>query len=588
MLYVALLMFKTDFGSVLQKLYWYVFVGLVLSTSLKSYAQVSEQQVNQQADQFIQQEILRRNEQQQNRDQLRQSLGIPLPEKKQAEEIVTASGEQCFQVSEIILQGALLIESSGDKAELVQGFVGKCLGLNQINSLLELVTNYYQNKGYITSRAYVPKQDLGDGSLLLVIVEGKITAIEIDTGNLELLSFKSAFPKSNGEQLNLRDLEQGLDQLNRLRSSRFTMQLLPGKELGESKVSLQQQAAAKAFSIVLAADNHGQKSTGEKRLSITASLDNPVGLLGYLQFFTQQDTRRGNTPATKSQSLHYDLPYGYWHLDFDASYSRYASEVEGQFLNFESSGRSRSQSLRLSRVLHRNVNSSTRATATVKRREGQNFIEDTKLDASSRTLASWALGLNHQRYIAAGQWSIGVSYSRGVPWLQASSKLDGEDAPEPLFEKFEFNSSFYKSLSNIDGKTLAYSGSVRAQKSPDDLFGSEQISIGGQYTVRGYQEASYSGATGGYTRHDIIYSISQGEGMLARLFGTVSISFGGDFGRVEDGQGEWQSLQSYGIKLQSSHPKTRISAEFGRSFGASKFDNDDGKSLLFSAQHTLR
>ena len=76
--------------------------------------------------------------------------------------------------------------------------------------------------------------------------------------------------------------------------------------------------------------------------------------------------------------------------------------------------------------------------------------------------------------------------------------------------------------------------------------------------------------------------------MLARLFGTVSISFGGDFGRVEDGQGEWQSLQSYGIKLQSSHPKTRISAEFGRSFGASKFDNDDGKSLLFSAQHTLR
>ncbi|MDV0916573.1 POTRA domain-containing protein, partial [Enterobacter asburiae] len=70
--------------------------------------------------------------------------------------------------------------------------------------------------GYITSRAFLTEQDLSGGQLNIVVLEGRLEAIRLEGETPRML--KMAFPGRVGGILNLRDIEQGMEQINRLRS----------------------------------------------------------------------------------------------------------------------------------------------------------------------------------------------------------------------------------------------------------------------------------------------------------------------------------------------------------------------------------
>jgi hemolysin activation/secretion protein len=72
----------------------------------------------------------------------------------------------------------------------------------------------------------------------IVIVEGFVETIELAGPDLPL-SLSSAFPGLLGQPLYLPDLEQGLDQLNRLRAYELGATLLPGELQGGTRVVVQ-------------------------------------------------------------------------------------------------------------------------------------------------------------------------------------------------------------------------------------------------------------------------------------------------------------------------------------------------------------
>ena len=69
------------------------------------------------------------------------------------------------------------------------------------------------------------------------MVEGRLESIELDSSAAGV-NLTTAFPFLKGKLLQLRDLEQGLDQINRLPSNRATMQLVPADEVGGTKVMI--------------------------------------------------------------------------------------------------------------------------------------------------------------------------------------------------------------------------------------------------------------------------------------------------------------------------------------------------------------
>lgn len=169
---------------------------------------------------------------------------------------------RCFDISTIELKGADSLSAS-DRQALLKPFIGQCLGVSQLNALLKAITDLYLARGLVTSRAYLPQQDLSSGHLQVMVVEGRLESFRTDdSSGLSERELAMAFPGSAGQLLNLREIEQMVDQLNRLPSNQAQMELSPGEAVGGSRV-LVRNAPQKPWRASLSRNNEGQRSTGE-------------------------------------------------------------------------------------------------------------------------------------------------------------------------------------------------------------------------------------------------------------------------------------------------------------------------------------
>ncbi|SFY29717.1 POTRA domain-containing protein, partial [Pseudomonas sp. NFACC47-1] len=134
---------------------------------------------------------------------------------------------RCFPIRTIELKGADSL-SSAERERLLAPYIGQCLGVPQLNELLKVITDRYIEKGLVTSRAYLPQQDLSDGHLQVLVVEGRLEGLKgAENSRLSEGELAMAFPGKVGDLVNLREIEQMVDQLNRLPSNQAQMELMP-------------------------------------------------------------------------------------------------------------------------------------------------------------------------------------------------------------------------------------------------------------------------------------------------------------------------------------------------------------------------
>lgn len=170
--------------------------------------------------------------QQQRQQALENQLAPPSPDiHLSAEEINTDDGlfpveQPCFAISQIILQGAdalphwLPLQRQENKA------IGRCLGGKGINLLMAQLQNILIDRGYITSRILAPQQDLKSGVLRLVVMPGYIREARLTQDSDDYLWLASAFPATDGKLLDLRDIEQGLENLQSLPTVQASMEIV--------------------------------------------------------------------------------------------------------------------------------------------------------------------------------------------------------------------------------------------------------------------------------------------------------------------------------------------------------------------------
>nr|BFE90605.1 hypothetical protein GCM10020185_11410 [Pseudomonas brassicacearum subsp. brassicacearum] len=137
---------------------------------------------------------------------------------------------RCFPIKTLELKGADSL-SAGEREQLLKPYIGQCLGVPQLNELLKVITDHYIEKGLVTSRAYLPQQDLSSGHLQVLVVEGRLEGLKgAEDSKLSDRELAMAFPGATGELVNLREIEQMVDQLNRLPSNQAKMELTPGQK----------------------------------------------------------------------------------------------------------------------------------------------------------------------------------------------------------------------------------------------------------------------------------------------------------------------------------------------------------------------
>lgn len=467
----------------------------------------------------------------------------------------SGSSEQCFAIHELRIQGLSLF-SRDDMTSVIDSYQGKCLGAQQLDGLLNDIAAFYFNRGYVTTRAYLTEQDLSSGVLQVRVVEGILQSIE--PGGVKQTSgsrsLDKVFPGATAKPLNLRDLEQGLENINRLQSYKATMKLLPGAALGATRVEVAQQTT-KPWQLQLKNNNSGQSATGEQQLQGLLSWDNPLGLydFGYLSYQTDIEASRDNF-YSESLALHWDWPLGYWSLNVDLTQFRYQHRVAGNALDFSASGETETQKLSAGRLLFRNADAKARIQWALTRKRTRNYVEDVLLDISSRTLALSDLTLTYERYFPAGAFLLSeLTYTRG---LHAFGSPDDNgiandmqsETPKAQFDRYSLLLDYRRPFQWF-GQSFQYKTQWNTQYSPDVLFGSEQITIGSLYSVRGYKAPSLSGNSGSYWRNDLSWIIRPRWG--GGIVSVISPYIGVDIGRVFNSfQGEGnRSLKGWSLGL---------------------------------------
>jgi len=329
---------------------------------------------------------------------------------------------------------------------------------------------------------------------MLSLLRGSLEAIALN-GQLSSDSrIATAFAGMVGHPVNLRDVEQGLDQINRLRSAQATIALASGQSQGGSVLDVTVEQG-RPWHASLSADNLGGIATGIYQSRIDLGVDNLFGVNDEWQFGYQRsmdrsplffsDERPGSNTVTGSVSI----PYGYWTFGLNGSWSDYHSTLIGPIFTIETSGGSKSLSPYVMRILHRDQVSKTWATSRLTWKETENFLLGSRLDVASRKLSIASFELGHSRQLFGGQVSASIGYHKGLDIFGAFDDKSAPDgSPKGQFDKVTASVGFFRAQ-DIGWSTLIFSTSVSGQWTNDALFGSEQMSLGGYSSVRGVREA---------------------------------------------------------------------------------------------------
>ncbi|MFZ4285501.1 ShlB/FhaC/HecB family hemolysin secretion/activation protein [Variovorax sp. HJSM1_2] len=442
----------------------------------------------------------------------------------------------CFDIETLALDGPrasefswLLVEAryanlSGQAIE--DKPQGRCLGTQGVNVVLARLQQALIARGWITTRVLTAPQDLRSGILRLTLVPGRIAAIRFVDGEsaasaasaprtsaVEGLpdSLRHALPMQAGDLLNLRDVEQGLENLKRLPTADADIQIepsqAPGASAGDSDLVVRYRQKF-PLRVNLSLDDSGTRNTGKTQAGITLSWDGPLQRndLAYLNL--SHDIWNPGGRGTQAVTVHYDMPFGNWLLGATASQNEYHQTVAGASQQYVFSGQTRQAEVKLERLLYRDQHHKTTAYVRGFRRASNNYIDDTEIEVQRRTVSGWELGLGQRMFLGDATVELNGAHRRGTGAFGALP------APEQLFDEGTARYQLWTADARVNvpfklaAQHMRYTGQWRAQWNHTPLSPQDGFAIGGRYSVRGFDgETSLLGDRGWWLRNDLGWSL---------------------------------------------------------------------------------
>lgn len=471
----------------------------------------------------IEEQNLRARQQATERQQREQQTDVFLQKgTKQAEDTSLPEESLSFVITRLQLEG-----DSVDRFSWVQDglnkYTGRKIGLQGVNLIVKRLTNALIDRGYITTRIVIPEQDLSSGTLKLVLVPGRIGTIRFAEKSVRG-HWQNAFPTGPGDILNLRHLEQGLEQMKRVPSRDVDMQLVPGKHLGESDIviTVKQHRPAR---LTIAADDSGTEATGKIRLSETFSLDNLFGLNDLFSITKNSDGEGGGSRyGMRGDSIYYSIPYKDATFSISNRHYNYHQTIATATQPFVFSGENDSTEFHLSKLIHRNQNSKTSLECAVIKSHIRSYLEDTEIVAQRKDTTAFELGLSYRRYCGRATFHLEIAHKQGVPWFGAQPDVCPESGTT-RYSMWLVDTTLTTPVAL--GKVKAnYRLTFHGQYTGDTLYQTDMLSIGNRYTVRGFDgEETLSGEKGWYLQNEIAIPLGR-PGLQAYLGLDYGIVYG--------------------------------------------------------------
>jgi hemolysin activation/secretion protein len=425
--------------------------------------------------------------------------GDPLPRAPEPRPALGAPGLKvvvtAFKISgNTIYPEAVLLEQ-------VKEFVGKEQTIDGLNDAATKVRAYYRERGYFLSQAYLPQQEIKGGVVEIAVIEARVgkVAVNFKEGTRYSEGLVRGLVNAHlkeGELITEQGLETPLLLLNDFPNAVVTSEIKPSATIGAADLTVNVSDSPGIISGSVDIDNYGNRFTGQYRMGVSLSFNNPLGMgdqFSYRGFVT--DDRMGFYRAA------YVIPVGYWGTRVGLSYASFHYRLGKTLIERGVHGVGGVTTVYAFHPFIR-----TRSSNLI----GQFAYEEKKLNDRDETA-----GTNTDRKINSSKIGVvgdfrdglfgGGLNSYGVTITEGTVRINGDTAPalrtDGHFHKKNFEFRRLQKITDNTTLLLALSGQMGSK----NLTSAEKFSLGGPQGVRAYPVGEGVGDTGWLFQGELRY-----------------------------------------------------------------------------------
>ncbi|CAN1212734.1 POTRA domain-containing protein [Tumidithrix helvetica PCC 7403] len=375
--------------------------------------------------------------------------------------------------------------SDAELAEITAPYTNRSISIAELFQLRTKITDLYLERGYITSGAYIPEQDLQTGTVKIQIIEGTLEDIKV-TGLARLNPgyIQSRIAIATGKPLNRTRLLEALQllQINPLIES-ISANLSPSLQPGSNILAVQ-VSEAKTFSLPITLDNSRTPSVGTDRRQIQLNEANLTGLGDRFSL------TYSNTNGSNALDASYTIPFNPYNGTISFSFGTSSSNViEAPFNILDIRSSSRNYEISIRQPLFQSTSQDFAIGLTTSHRQSEASLLGGEIpfpslgsDDNGRTNLT-ALRF-FQEYVQRSSEEVFAARSQLSVGIDAFSATINSASPDGRFLAWRGQAQYVRLLAP---ETLLF---LRAdlQLADRPLLSQEQISFGGQDTLRGFRQ----------------------------------------------------------------------------------------------------
>jgi hemolysin activation/secretion protein len=452
---------------------------------------------------------------------------LPPPEIFEPEVLDAPAKGVTILVKSIVISGGESLENHEVLQALVADSVGQTLDFSQLQKLTDRISQHLKAKGWLLTKAYLPKQDVTDGNIHINITQGQLEindqgqAITIERApdtriDDDIIQERMRYIISDNT-LQGDKLERTLLLLNDLPGIQAKTSLEKGKKAGTSRLGLnvKESDLIKGNATI---DDTGSHYTGTWVGNLNVNISDAFGK-------GEQISLGGTGAENMAQGrISFSAPIGYNGLQINSRYSYLDYSVGRELKNLNSTGVAQTGGVGLSYPFIRSRDFSLWGSADYAIKDMHDSAAN--VVTSEKQIHSGKLGINGQaldKFLGGGlnQFSFDSSLGNVDLFLEKERAADLSTAKSlGIYEKHNFN---FTRLQKITDSFSLYA-STNGQFAYCNLSSAEKFVLGGSSGVRAYPSGEASGDSGYVAnfemRYDVPYKTDIGSVQLVGFFDT--------------------------------------------------------------------
>jgi hemolysin activation/secretion protein len=389
---------------------------------------------------------------------------------------------ETFKLEGVNLSGITVFQQD-HLSGIVTPYINQNITYSDLETMAAAITKLYHDHGYVTSRAFIPAQEVKDNMVKIQVIEGRVADIKIEGNHYLRDSYiRGRIPIEPDDIFQIRVLEEQVFKLNQdPLIKQLKVNLAPGQEFGTSNIEINVKDA-RPIHLSLSYDNQGRKLIGFYRYNAQFRHDN---VLGFGDNLFVQGTLSNNY-NTRSLFAQYKVPLNQSGWSVGVNYALGAVDIGGYLEPVGIHNRNNRESIftEFPVLKTKNLSLSMDANLTglqsVTTLKGYAIKEFTKVAPDAQRSLGFGANLTYQdpwgRTIVRGSSEIGIGFLGG----------------NIRYSKYTADILRVQRL----WKDILLVARGNAQWSSQSLSSLVQYQAGGANTVRGFLEGEYIGDKG--------------------------------------------------------------------------------------------